>query len=238
MTCVAGRPLRQVALGDGAPAVVLEAGRNNTSDSWSQVMPLLAAQVRVVAYDRAGLGGSPPAGDEPVVERQLGDLTSVITGLEAGPCVLAGQSWGGILVQLLAYRRPELVAGLVLVDPAVEQMASPVLLPLRWALRTALPRHVDELSSTDTDTAMRALRKLRATRPLTDVPVVVLSADLGRPRWARRYFTSLQAQLAAGNPRGRHAVVSGAGHDIPEELPGIVADAILEVVTQARAARR
>jgi pimeloyl-ACP methyl ester carboxylesterase len=152
--------------------------------------------------------------------------------------VLAGQSWGAILVQLLAYRRPELVAGLVLVDPAVEQMASPVLLPLRWALRTALPRHVDELSSTDTDTAMRALRKLRATRPLTDVPVVVLSADLGRPRWARRYFTSLQAQLAEGNPRGRHAVVSGAGHDIPEESPGIVAAAILEVATQARAGCR
>jgi pimeloyl-ACP methyl ester carboxylesterase len=38
----------------------------------------------------------------------------VITGLDAGPCVLAGHSWGGVLVQLLAFRRPDLVAGLVL----------------------------------------------------------------------------------------------------------------------------
>lgn len=230
--------MRQVTLGDGAPAVVLEAGRNNTSDSWSRVMPLLAPQVRVVAYDRAGLGGSPPAGDSPVVERQLSDLSAVITGLEAGPCVLAGQSWGAVLVRLLAYRRPDLVAGLVLVDPAVEQMANPVYRPLRWAVRTALPSHRDELSSADTDAAMADLRRLRATRPLPDVPVVVLSAGLGRPRWARRYFTGLQAGLAAGNPRGRHAVVSGAGHDIPEEQPVTVAEAILEVVAQARVGHR
>jgi pimeloyl-ACP methyl ester carboxylesterase len=44
----------------------------------------------------------------------------MITGLAAGPCVLAGHSWGGILVQLLAFRRPDLAAGLVLVDPGHE----------------------------------------------------------------------------------------------------------------------
>jgi pimeloyl-ACP methyl ester carboxylesterase len=42
----------------------------------------------------------------------------LITGLGARPCVLAGHSWGGILVQLLAFRRPHLAAGLVLVDPS------------------------------------------------------------------------------------------------------------------------
>jgi len=50
------------------------------------------------------------------------DLVSVITSTAASPCVLAGHSWGGILVQLLAWRQPDLVARLVLVDPAHEQM--------------------------------------------------------------------------------------------------------------------
>ncbi|MCW2933888.1 MAG: hypothetical protein JWM19_4850 [Actinomycetia bacterium] len=30
--------------------------------------------------------------------------------LAAGPCVLAGHSWGGVLVQLLAFRQPDLAA--------------------------------------------------------------------------------------------------------------------------------
>ena len=62
----------------------------------------------------------------------MGPLASVITELASGPCVLAGHSWGGILVQLLAFRRPDLVAGLVLVDPGHEDMERALPLPARW----------------------------------------------------------------------------------------------------------
>ncbi|MGO9079677.1 MAG: alpha/beta fold hydrolase [Streptosporangiaceae bacterium] len=107
--------MRRVEAGAGEPAVVLEAGMNCGAASWQRVMPLLAPHVRVAAYDRAGLDGSAPAPGLAVIDRQVDDLASVITGLAAGPCVLAGHSWGGILVQLLAFRRPGLVTGLVLV---------------------------------------------------------------------------------------------------------------------------
>lgn len=93
------RVVRRVEAGAGEPAVVLEAGLNNGAASWQRVMPLLAPHVRVAAYDRAGLGGSAPAPGLATIERQIDDLASVITGLTAGPCVLAGHSWGGILVQ-------------------------------------------------------------------------------------------------------------------------------------------
>jgi pimeloyl-ACP methyl ester carboxylesterase len=106
--------------------VVLEAGRNDVAASWCQVMRLLAPHVHVVAYDRAGLGASAPLADPVILGRQLRDLEAVITGMAAGPCVLAGHSWGGIVVQLLAWRRPDLVAGLVLVDPPHEQITPAV----------------------------------------------------------------------------------------------------------------
>jgi pimeloyl-ACP methyl ester carboxylesterase len=80
-------------------------------------MPLLAPHVHVAAYDRAGMGGSAPVPDLVTINRQIDDLALVIVGLTAEPCVLAGHSWGGILVQLLAFRRQDLAAGLVLVDP-------------------------------------------------------------------------------------------------------------------------
>ena len=200
-------------------------------------MPLLAPHARVVAYDRAGLGGSAPAPGLVLIDRQVGDLASVITGLTAGPCVLAGHSWGGILVQLLAFRRPDLVAGLVLVDPGHEEMESGLPVPVRLGMRAWRAAFPDELHE-DVPATVAALRELRgAAAPFPDVPVVVLSAARGFPRRFRAHWTSLQAGLAAAAPLGRHVVVDGTGHDIPGTRPGVVADTILAVAAEARASR-
>jgi pimeloyl-ACP methyl ester carboxylesterase len=224
-----------VEAGAGGPAVVLEAGLNNGAASWQRVMPLLAPHVRVAAYDRAGLGGSAPAPGLVTIDRMIDDLASVITGLAAGPCVLAGHSWGGILVQLLAFRRPDLAAGLVLVDPGHEEMDSGLVLPLPWGMRITRAVFPDELHD-DAPKTVAALRELRAAaRPHPDVPVVVLSAARGFPRF-RAHWTRLQAGLAAAAPQGRHVLVDGTGHNIPRDRPDIVAGTILEVAAQARSA--
>jgi pimeloyl-ACP methyl ester carboxylesterase len=233
----ADRVVRRVVAGAGEPAVVLEAGMNCGAASWQQVMPLLAPHVRVAAYDRAGTGGSAPAPGLAVIDRQVGDLASVITGLAAGPCVLAGHSWGGILVQLLAFRRPDLVAGLVLVDPGHEEMASGLPLAFQWGWRIMRAVRPDELHG-DVIAADAALGELRAAAtPFPDVPVVVLSAarSFPLPRRFRAHWTRLQAGLAAAAPQGRHVVVDGTGHDIPAHRPEVVADTILAVTAQARA---
>jgi pimeloyl-ACP methyl ester carboxylesterase len=222
-----------VEAGAGEPAVVLEAGMNCGAGSWQRVMPLLAPHVRVAAYDRAGIGGSAPAPGLVTIDRQVDDLASVITGLAAGPCVLAGHSWGGMLVQLLAFRRPDLVAGLVLVDPGHEEMASALPLPARWGWRVINAVFPDELHD-DAPLTLAAIRELRAARPFPDVPVVVLSAARGFPRRFRAHWTRLQAALAAAASRGRHVVVDGTGHNIPRDRPDAVAGAILAVAAQTQ----
>jgi pimeloyl-ACP methyl ester carboxylesterase len=222
-------------MGAGGPAVVLEAGRDNEAESWKRVTSLLAPHVRVVAYDRAGLGGSAPAPGQVLIDRQIDDLASVITGLAAGPCVLAGHSWSGILVQLLAFRRPDLAAGLVLVDPGHEEMESGLPVPLQLGMRGWRAAFRDELRD-DVPATIAALQELRAAAaPFPDVPVVVLSAARGFPRRFRTHWTSLQAGLAAATPQGRHVVVDGTGHNIPRDRPDAVADTILAVAAQARA---
>jgi pimeloyl-ACP methyl ester carboxylesterase len=234
----APRVVRRVVAGAGDPAVVLEAGMNCGAEAWERVMPLLAPRVRVAAYDRAGLGGSEPAPGLAVVDRQVDDLASVITGLGAGPCVLAGHSWGGLLVQLLAFRRPDLVAGLVLVDPGHEDMESGLPPAIRWGWRVLRAVRPDELHG-DVPASDAALRELRAAATaFPEVPVVVLSAARGfpLPRRFRAHWTSLQAGLAAAAPRGRHVIVDGTGHNIPGNRPDVVADAILAVAAQVRAA--
>ncbi|MGA9831153.1 MAG: alpha/beta hydrolase [Trebonia sp.] len=229
------RVVRRVEAGAGEPAVVLEAGMNCGAASWQRVMPLLAPHVRVAAYDRAGLGGSAPAPGVATIDRQIGDLASVITGLAAGSCVLAGHSWGGMLVQLLAFRRPDLVAGLVLVDPGHEELESALPLPAQWGWRVINAVFPDELHD-DAPVTLAAMRELRAAaKPFPDVPVVVLSAARGFPRRFRAHWTRLQAALAAAAPQGRHVVVDGTGHNIPRDRPDAVADTILAVAAQARA---
>ncbi len=107
--------------GSGQPVVALEAGIAATSISWSPVQTRLANFTTVCSYDRAGLGWSERRPDRScpcTLEQMVGELEALLykSGL-AGPFVLVGHSFGGLLVNAFAHAYPEQVAGLVLVDP-------------------------------------------------------------------------------------------------------------------------
>lgn len=115
-----GRRLGWVQSGDGGPTVVMEAGAMSPVATFAAVFQQLAADYRVVAYDRAGYGVSEAA--PLTLELQLGDLLAVLEAAGDGPCVVVGHSWGGLLAQVAAWSRPDLIAALVLVDPAHESL--------------------------------------------------------------------------------------------------------------------
>lgn len=110
-----GRAIRWIEGGTG-PAVVLEAGAMSPVIGYAAAFKALVADHRVIAYDRAGYGASDPA--PLTLDLQLGDLVAVLE--EAGPSVLVGHSWGGLIAQLVTWSRPDLVTGLVLLDPSHE----------------------------------------------------------------------------------------------------------------------
>jgi pimeloyl-ACP methyl ester carboxylesterase len=115
-----GRGLRWLEAGTGEPAIVFEAGAMSPATTWASVFAELAPVYRVIAYDRAGYGASDPA---PLsLDLQLGDLLAILEAAGPKPSVVVGHSWGGLLAQLAAWSRPELVAGLVLCDPSHERI--------------------------------------------------------------------------------------------------------------------
>ncbi|MFC5722880.1 alpha/beta fold hydrolase [Streptomyces gamaensis] len=106
--------------GDGPATVVLESGLAASRSYWALVQQAVAASARVVAYDRSGLGRSAPDPRPRRLQRLADDLGDLLDHLGAGPFVLVGHSWGGLVVRLAAARRPERTAGLVLLDPTDE----------------------------------------------------------------------------------------------------------------------
>jgi pimeloyl-ACP methyl ester carboxylesterase len=110
-------------LGNGRPAVILDAGLGGTSRDWVLVQARLAAHTRACAYDRAGMGHSDP-GPEPRSPARLADELGRLlkTAGVPGPYVLVAHSLSGKSARLFAAAHPEDVAGMVLVDTRSEKI--------------------------------------------------------------------------------------------------------------------
>ena len=113
-----GRALNMRCAGEGTPVVMLEAGGNADSSTWYRVQPRLARLTRVCAYDRAGYGFSEEGPYPRDLEADAADLHALIRAADVPtPVVLVGHSRGSNIVRRIAQRHPEMVAGMVLVDP-------------------------------------------------------------------------------------------------------------------------
>ena len=138
MVDVGGHRLHLQVLGEArsGATVVLEAGLDSFSTNWHWVQSTLASSLRVVAYDRAGLGwsddGSPPRD----AHHSAADLHTALrrAGISS-PYVLAGHSYGGLVVRAFADLYQDEVAGLVLVDASHPDQW----LHIRMSMRGAVP---------------------------------------------------------------------------------------------------
>jgi pimeloyl-ACP methyl ester carboxylesterase len=118
---VGGHRLHVLCSGSGRPPVLLESGIAASSISWAVVQPALAQFTRACTYDRAGLAWSDVPSCPRTFERIVDELAQVLKRVAVGGrCILVGHSFGSFVVRGYAMRHPEAVAGMVLVDPAIE----------------------------------------------------------------------------------------------------------------------
>lgn len=99
------------------PTVVVEAGGGMTGDFYYWLSEGLKDSLRVVRYDRAGLGYSDYSGasrDAETVARELHALLEAAG--EQPPYILAGHSLGGPYIRVFAQLYPKEVTGLIFLD--------------------------------------------------------------------------------------------------------------------------
>jgi len=97
--------------------IVFENGLGVGAETWSGVIDKLPGQLRIVTYDRPGMGKSDADGASPTPEHAASVLHAALCRVASRPYILVGHSWGGPLIRAFAGLYPSEVAGLVFIDP-------------------------------------------------------------------------------------------------------------------------
>ncbi len=105
--------------GTAVPKIVLVHGLGGSHLNWALLAPLLAEKARVVAVDLAGHGLTNPEGRQTTVHANTNLLGRFLRTVVKEPVILVGNSMGGMISLLHTAKDPDLVRGLVLVDPAL-----------------------------------------------------------------------------------------------------------------------
>ena len=105
----------------GDPLLIIFPGANATSESWEPVSSLLQETVRVLLYDRSGLGRSehgPNRDTGPVAADELSMLLKAVN--QSGPYVLVAHSYGGCVAREFLNLHTKDVVGMVLSETGTE----------------------------------------------------------------------------------------------------------------------
>jgi pimeloyl-ACP methyl ester carboxylesterase len=104
--------------GDTTPIVFVH-GLGGSHLNWCLIGPQLAAGRRAVALDLHGFGLTPGTRADSTVQRNTKLLDRFVREIVGRPVILAGNSMGGLISIMEASAAPEMIRGLVLLDPAL-----------------------------------------------------------------------------------------------------------------------
>lgn len=238
---VGGAPISFVHQGGPraqGPVVVFQSGLGDDHATWSAVLRQLPAGHEAVLPDRPGYGASPARTGARSACRIAEEQRALLrqAGLRP-PYVLVGHSLGGLYQYVYARMYPQEVAGLVLLDPthprlqATLEQAQPTAAAL---LQLARQTVFSPAMGQEFDDQAQCLQRVEQQAPLrapavllapTETPVYMGEGmrdmlETLRQDWLRRSGATL-------------ARVPGSGHQIQQDAPGAVVNAIEAVAAFA-----
>jgi pimeloyl-ACP methyl ester carboxylesterase len=217
--------------------VVLEAGGASNLTSWGEVPQRIATATgaTVVAYDRAGLGGSGLPLVQLTPAQEVQNLNFALHQLAVPKnTVLVATSYGALLSLLNAAEFPEEVVGLVLVDP----MNPGFVRATGDFVFTTVPEIANPQTNRD-----RVIARMVATFPSLLEEVAVVESALPQPMfvitagdaWWRqekvdRAWRRSHEALAAASAQRKLIVAEASDHDIAEKRPDVIVAAVEQLL--------
>ena len=121
MVPVGDYSLQLYCAGAGNPTVIVEPGMGVDWVGWRFVIGGLTPFQRVCVYDRAGYGWSDRGPKPRTALREAEELHALLSNSRVpGPYILAAHSFGGYIARIYASRYRQALAGVVLVEPSLE----------------------------------------------------------------------------------------------------------------------
>jgi pimeloyl-ACP methyl ester carboxylesterase len=222
-----GRSLYLSCTGQGTPTVVYLHGLGGTHANAGAILAELGTDVRVCTYDRANVGRSDQQVGRHTVADSAEDLRLLLDRAEiAGPYVLLGASFGGLLAIQYAAMYPDDVVGLVLLDaalPAHELVDQVVPENQRSALIAAGDENQERVDLYESSRETQAV-----LNSVPDVPVTYLAAAIPQFRddWSQEAIDAVirqhQQAFVGRFSQGRLEIV-----DAPHHMEPVIPDKIV-----------
>jgi pimeloyl-ACP methyl ester carboxylesterase len=234
--------------------IVLEVGGGADASQWGTFPKHLAQETgaTVVMYDRAGFGKS----DMPETPyNMIEEVDWFVEGLRQlgldEDIILMGHSYGGWLIRLTASRYPEVVRGMVFIDPFSAEFVN--LMDVEYLDNH--PMCGKELPFANSDPEDLTKNQRGGIRMVKEglAPKVAITQNTTVPKVPVRIITSGQLwwntpeedlawrqaheQIAASIPGAKLIVAEESDHLIPEKQPEIIIEAVRDVIRLAKKTR-
>ena len=214
--------------------IVLESGGGKFSTAYQEIQDKLAEStgIRVLSYHRSGFEQSElgPGNFNAIDEVDALKCCLEVLGFK-GKSILVGHSYGGFLIQLFTLRYPELVSGLVLIDPMnvnfVDRFGLEKLNAVTPYFKNPTQKH-EIAGNRMVDFFPGALEVLRGFEIPATIPTLLITA--GNAPFSEQVWRKCHQEMVMHSEEHRLLIAEGNNHDILEENPELVLNAIVDFV--------
>lgn len=202
-------PVHYIDHGGNGPTMVMVHGLGGSHLNWRRIAPLLTGRYRVLALDLRGFGLTPLDGHDARLATQVSLVAEFISNMASEPVILVGNSMGGLVSLLTTAEHPELVAGLVMINPALPIRSSSAInrdtvlrlgLPLVPGLGEMAVRHY-ETSASPEQRITESFQYITADPDRIDPETLQASIEMARVRlameWSDKAFAQAMRSIAA-----------------------------------------